>query len=148
MKKKSKLQKKIEDPTSRLWKNKADKAWRELVFRAYGGKCAVCGESIFVQAHHLVPREILLFRHCVNNGILLCPKHHKYNFLLSAHRNPVRFHLWLIANLPEKWKWLSETFDPAKGMDLGDGHPEVNYKDVYLALQKELDAIKEKELFG
>jgi hypothetical protein len=147
-KKKSRLQKKIEDPASRLWKNKADKAWRELVFRKQGGKCAICGSTEHINAHHMVPREVLLFRHNPQNGILLCPSHHKYSFLLSAHRNPVRFALWLMANQPERWKWLSETFDPAKGTDLGDGHPEVNYKDVYLSLQKELDVVKDEELFG
>jgi len=147
-KKKSKLQKKIDDPTSRLWKNKADRAWRDLVFTLQGGKCAICGCVEHVNAHHMVPREILSFRHRPENAILLCPSHHKYNFLLSAHRNPVRFALWLMANQPERWKWLSETFDPATGTDLGDGHPEVNYKDVYLALQKELDVVKDEELFG
>jgi hypothetical protein len=139
-KKKSKLQKKIENVSSRLWRNKADKVWKELIFIICGGKCIVCGSTEFIQAHHLIPREVLLFRHHTKNGICLCPSHHKYSFLLSPHKNPVRFLLWLKHNDPSRWEWLCRTFNPVDGIELGDGHPEVDFKKVYELLQKELAA--------
>ena len=121
---------------SRLWRNKCDKIWRELVFAQEGKKCAICGDTEFLNAHHLIPRELLVYRHDLRNSVLLCPIHHKYGFLLSAHRNPVRFMLWLMRTRPVTWKWLSETFDPAVGVNLGDGHPSVNYKETFEALSK------------
>ena len=130
VKKKSKLQKRIDDPYSRLWRNKADKLWKEMAFREGKGVCAICGSNRYIQVHHLVPRNILLYRHDIRNAITLCPSHHKYSFLLSAHKNPVRFILWIMENQPEKWEWLSSTFSPKNGIELGDGHPEVNYKEV------------------
>jgi len=126
----SKLAKRIANVGGKFWRNKADKLWKEIIFTKGGRCCAICGSRDYIQAHHLIPRNILLFRHYIKNGILLCPLHHRYSFLLSPHKNPIRFILWLQKNDPEKWKWLSETFNLQSGVDLGDGHPEVNYKEV------------------
>ena len=142
MKKKSKLQKKIDDPTSRLWRNKADKAWKELVFLKAEGKCAYCFEKEYVQAHHLIPREILQFRHKVTNGILLCCSHHKYSFLFSAHKNPVRFAIWLQENDPERWVWLRQAVREIP--EEGNFGEKPNYKEIYLSLQKALDELNPK----
>lgn len=136
-KKKSQLQKKIDDPFSRLWRNKADKTWKELVFLLGGSKCAICGSVEYIQAHHIIPRNILLSRHNAMNGILLCPSHHKYSFVFSAHKNPVRFILWLQEHQPERWAWLSKNFDP--NLELSTEKP--NYKGVYTFLLEEVSKI-------
>jgi len=105
-KKKSKLQKKIEDPNSRLWRNKADKLWKELVVKVYSGKCAICQSTEYCQAHHLIPREMTSHRHSTYNGILLCASHHKYSFELSPHKAPVEFFKWMLTHHKYKWEWL------------------------------------------
>jgi hypothetical protein len=105
-KKKSSLQKRREDPNSRLWRNKADYLWRKLVARTWDGKCAYCGTTEITQAHHLIPREMYSHRHIIENGILLCARHHKYSFEVSAHRGSIVFYRWLIAHHSDKWEWL------------------------------------------
>jgi hypothetical protein len=105
-KKKSKLQKKIDDLNSRLWRNKCDKIWKELVTKAYLGKCAICKSTDYCQAHHMIPRIMTSHRHIVENGILLCASHHKYSFELSPHKAPVEFFKWMIMHHPDKWDWL------------------------------------------
>ncbi len=140
LKPKSKLQKKLDDPSSRLWRNKADWAWRKLVFHYAQGKCIICGSTEFVQAHHMIPREILTSRHRLENGVMVCAKHHKYNYILSAHKNPVRFYLWLMRNQPERWRWLSTEFDPVNGIELPDGH-NINFKEIYTQLMERLNQV-------
>jgi len=105
-KRKSNLQKRIDNPNSRLWRNKADKLWRQLVLARWGGRCAVCGVMEHVQAHHLIPKEMHSHRHLVENGILLCALHHKYSFELSPHKSPIIFVRWLIVEYPAVWDWL------------------------------------------
>lgn len=104
--KKSKLQKRKDDHNSRLWRNKADRQWREAVVLLWGGKCAVCGCN-GGQAHHLIPRQMGSHRHEPLNGILLCSSHHKFSFELSPHKAPVAFFKWLIDNHPDAWEWVS-----------------------------------------
>lgn len=105
-KKKSKLQKKIDNPNSRLWRNKADKLWKIIVANHWEHKCAICGSVEYVQAHHLIPREIYSHRHVIQNGILLCCAHHKYSFDISPHKAPVAFFKWLIGNKADLYNWL------------------------------------------
>lgn len=134
-KKVSKLAKKLADPCSRLWRNKADNSWRKVVYASNKGKCVICGTVEHINAHHLVPREILKYRHNPDNGITLCPSHHKYGNILSPHRNPVRFFLWLQKHMPEKWAWLAKTFDPDTGVSLEGSNIPVNYKEAYYRLE-------------
>lgn len=124
--KKSKLQKKREDPNSRLWRNKADHEWAIYIHRT--GVCAICGATEHLQAHHLIPREIKHLRHCPDNGILLCIKHHKYYYQLSAHKNSLAFSIWLQEHLPEKWEWV------VGAMKIKPSEP--NYKEAYEALRR------------
>ena len=126
-KKKSKLQKKIDDVGSSFWRNKSDKLWKELVFRKWDSQCAICHEKNWVQAHHAIPCNMHSHRHIINNGICLCAKHHRFSFELSPHKAPIAFAKWMIKNHPELWNWLLEQ-EP--------NHLEVNYKEVYLSLEK------------
>jgi hypothetical protein len=105
-KKKSKLQKKIDDPNSKLWRNKADKLWKQLVSLHGEGKCAICGSKEWVQAHHLIPREMISHRHQVQNGVFLCASHHKYSFELSPHKAPIAFFKWIMKEDLGRWEWL------------------------------------------
>lgn len=106
-KKKSKLQKRKDNPDSTYWRNKADKLWKEFVAMSWDHECAVCGSKDYVQAHHLIPREMRSHRHAIANGILLCASHHKYSFEMSPHKAPVAFIMWLINSRPHIWDWVS-----------------------------------------
>ena len=121
-KKKSLLQKKIEDENSKLWRNKADKLWKLIVHLEYNNKCAICGSIEYVQAHHLIPREMLSHRHIIQNGVILCCSHHKYSFEISPHKAPVAFFKWLIEHDENKWKWLLEQ-KPSRDII-------ISYKDI------------------
>jgi len=133
VKKKSKLQKKLDDPNSRLWRNKADKFWKQLVSIQGGQKCAICSSTEWIQAHHLIPREMLSHRHVVRNGILLCASHHKYSFELSPHKAPVSFFGWMIKNDYERWIWLLEQAPTREHI--------ITYKAIALQLEEQITAI-------
>lgn len=141
-KKKSKLQKKLEDPTSRLWRNKADKAIRDLAYLKANGICAVCGSKDFINIHHICPRNILVYRHTIENMIALCPRDHKYSFIFSAHKNPIRFAMWLQEKDPARWSWLQKALDNLEEKS----KQQPNYKEIYLSLKKELDELKNKDV--
>lgn len=64
------------DPEYRKWVN--------AVKAKTGGRCAICGAIDGVVAHHIIPYSIDKDnRMNVNNGILLCAKHHKMAHLAS-----------------------------------------------------------------
>ena len=58
-------------------------------------KCVICNSNKLIHSHHILPREIKESRFDINNGITLCPKHHKFSLEISPHRNPLVFILWL-----------------------------------------------------
>ena len=130
-KKKSKLQKRIDDSNSRLWRNKADKLWKQLISLRGEGKCAICGSKEWVQAHHLIPREMISHRHCAQNGILLCASHHKYSFELSPHKAPVAFFKWIMKKDPGRWDWLLKQ-EPSRDNGCVDFKNTVTDLDIYL----------------
>ena len=78
----------------RLALKKQDKIWADSVKERDGWKCTFCNSVITPNAAHIIPREIKKFRHNIDNGITLCPKHHKFSFEFSAHQNPFAFLLW------------------------------------------------------
>ncbi len=103
---KSKRQKSKDNPTSGLWKRKADAAWGAYV-HARSNRCAVdVGCSGRLEAHHLISRAVRATRHEPENGIILCSWHHKHSPHLSPHGAPLQFAEWLRVNLPERWEWV------------------------------------------
>jgi 5-methylcytosine-specific restriction endonuclease McrA len=80
---------------------KALVAWSKQVRERDGNACVVCGKAAYLNAHHLIPRERFhQYELEIDNGIALCPSHHKYGSF-SAHRHPIWFALWLRQNRPE-----------------------------------------------
>ena len=80
---------------------KKDKEWANLV-KERDGDCVICGETKRLNAHHIIPRQIKKFRHNIDNGISLCPKHHRFSFEFSAHQNSYEFIKWMLKNRLEQ----------------------------------------------
>lgn len=52
--------------------------WRDDIFKRYLGKCALCGSTEDLEAHHIIPYSVDPEQgYNLENGILLCRKHHK-----------------------------------------------------------------------
>ena len=94
----------------RLLKKKKDKEWSIRVKKTYNNKCAFCLKNKYIQAHHIIPREIKDFRHNFLNGIALCPIHHKWG-QTSAHGNPLWFFMKLEKTQPYKLKVLKVKYE-------------------------------------
>lgn len=124
-KKLTKLAKAKAAPNSRYWRNKADAAWSRQVRKA--GRCAVCGTTKNLQAHHLISRWVPQLRHDIMNGVCLCPLHHKWGKQISAHQSPMGLAWTLMREMPDAWRWLMQTFqywDDVTAM-------EINYQKAY-----------------
>ena len=85
-------------------RKKADKEWSIKVKTRFNNKCAFCDAIKYIQAHHIIPREIKEFRHDPDNGIALCPGHHKWLVDFSAHRNPLGFFIMFEKKYPKEYK--------------------------------------------
>jgi len=98
----SKLQIKRDNPNSKLWKNKADKAWGAYQHH-FKRECLVCGNSHSkLDAHHLIGRARTMTRHDPLNGVILCSYHHTHSVECSPHAGPIGFSEFLRENYPEK----------------------------------------------
>jgi hypothetical protein len=134
-KKKSKLQRKKDNPNSSLWKRKADAAWRANLTLDGGVACALSGIPSAgpcagpLECHHIVSRRILHLRHNRKNGIVLCSYHHKWSPTCSPHGGPVGFFALLEVLRPN-------TMDYLKEMQCLSINPLMreSYKDAYLRL--------------
>ena len=85
-------------------RKKADKEWSIKVKTRFNNKCAFCDAIKYIQAHHIIPREIKEFRHDTDNGIALCTIHHKWGIKESAHRNPLGFFIMFEKKYPKEYK--------------------------------------------
>ena len=72
--------------------------WSKLVKERDDYKCAICEAEGLLHTHHIIPRQNKMYRFDVDNGITLCPRHHKYSFIISAHKNPLVFFMWFERN--------------------------------------------------
>jgi 5-methylcytosine-specific restriction endonuclease McrA len=74
------------------------KILREEIIQERGCRCEVCGKTGKVDLHHIISRKHAELRFEKRNLVLLCPLHHKFGSLESAHNNPIWFFSWLEAN--------------------------------------------------
>ncbi len=110
-KKKSSLQKRIEDPNSKYWRARADLAWGRYIHMIFNDRCAVNDGTCKGngEAHHLCGRTPVV-RHNVDLGILLCTLHHKYSRTCSPHGGPAGFFVWLSEAYPHKMKLCGDYY--------------------------------------
>jgi hypothetical protein len=100
---KKKVTKKKLASLARSAKRKALHEWSLAVRARDGNKCAVCGKTEYLNAHHLVPKERFPQHQLnVDNGISLCPSCHKYGSF-SFHRHPLWSAQWLEQNRPKQY---------------------------------------------
>ena len=81
--------------------------WSEAVRERDGHKCTYCGikrgtlndngKKTKCDAHHFLERNVKgsPLKFDIRNGITLCPKHHKFSGMFSAHKAPINFYEWV-----------------------------------------------------
>jgi hypothetical protein len=111
MPKEKKLTKKRIKQLERRFRRKKFKEWADNVKNRDKRKCIYCGAIKWLNAHHIIPREIEEFRWDLDNGVSLCPKHHKFSREFSAHKNSLAFILWLSRCRTLQYKRLVEKWD-------------------------------------
>ena len=72
-----------------------DEVWSLLVKERDGFKCVRCGETSYLNSHHIYGRRKQSTRWDVDNGITLCAGHHTFKTDFSAHVTPQIFSEWL-----------------------------------------------------
>jgi len=70
-----------------------DTYWKLAVKIKYNYKCVYCGETYYINAHHIFGRVNRSVRWDLDNGLCLCPLHHTLGSF-SAHQNP-EFTKWI-----------------------------------------------------
>jgi len=81
----------------------ADIKWSRRI-RERDGCCQICRKSDkMLNAHHLIPRQFIEWRHEMDNGITLCVHCHQFG-KFSAHKNPLWFANWMRIN--KKYEFL------------------------------------------
>jgi predicted restriction endonuclease len=87
------------------------KEWSLKARELDGNKCAICGKTENLNAHHILNKECKHYQKYqfdVNNAIILCVLHHKFDRRCSAHTNAIWFSEWLKENRPKQFEWCKE----------------------------------------
>jgi len=120
----------LKAPNSATWKKKADNLWGEIIRQV--GHCEVCGSTGQLNAHHIISRTRLRFRHDLSYGVCLCVRCHSFNADISPHQDMYgagNFQSWLSKQRSGQWRWfLRNCHDKRK--------PELTYKQSYEELKE------------
>lgn len=122
-------------------RNRLMRLWVEKVRILNGDRCAVCGRSYgdvdakgkqcFLNAHHIDSRHTNpRMRWDALNGILLCPKHHKFS-KNSAHKGSIWFITWLMKYRYDQYVYI---------MTNRDDEIDIESRDVLYSIEKRLKA--------
>jgi len=92
------------------------KLWGQQVHEEWKFKCPVCTSLKMVSpdkldAHHIIDKRYAPTRYSVLNGILLCPLHHRFSPIRSAHGNPIWFINWLTQEFPSRLSALEDIIE-------------------------------------
>jgi len=99
-------------PKKKRLKSFADELWALAVKRQWKGRCAVCGRTASLHAHHLIPRQHQATRYTLKNGICICAGCHLFSKDLSPHQNAAGWLEWLAQRHPCICKWYHENLRP------------------------------------
>ena len=117
-----------DNPNSRYWKGKADDLWGSYIRGV--GSCEVCGKTTALNAHHIISRTRLRFRHDRSNGVCLCVRCHVFDASISPHADSFggeKFLEWLKKERNGQWLWYEENKHDKRP-------PEMTYKESYESL--------------
>ena len=78
-----------------------DRVW-SLIIRSTG-RCAFCGKTSSLNAHHIFGRRNLSTRWDISNGVCLCAGCHTFSSTFSAHQTPMFFDDWIKDLRGERW---------------------------------------------
>ena len=87
-------------------KKELDSIWYELQHKIHR-RCLICNEG-GVELHHLIPKSHILTAWDMDNGVALCPKHHRTDNVISAHGRPAIFRDYLKEWEPELYTYITE----------------------------------------
>jgi hypothetical protein len=127
------------------WKKKADNMW-SLCIRLHHKQCEICGKRGRMtksgqqigglNAHHIIGRANLLWRHDLRNGLCLCTRCHMWSPDCSPHARSIigvtAFVDWMKDSKPKQWKW----YDDHK---LEHRTPKYTYEETFNYLQRMLN---------
>ena len=82
---------------------KCDTLWAEITKKRAGFRCEYCGETHYLNSHHIFSRSNKSTRWDLNNACVLCPAHHTFSSTFSAHKTSVEFVEWIKQKRGEKW---------------------------------------------
>ena len=103
------LAQKKKNPNSLYWKGKADDEWSKQI-RAVGC-CEICSRGGRLNAHHIINRTRLRYRHDLSNGVCLCVRCHSFDSDISPHADSYgneKFMAWLAESRPGQFQWYEE----------------------------------------
>ncbi len=125
------LKQKKANPNSKYWKKKADDEWSKQIRLV--GYCEVCAKTGKLDAHHIITRTRLRFRHDLSNGVCLCSGCHRFNAAISPHIDSFsaeNFIAWLKVSCPGVYKWYEGHKDDKR-------QPKKTYRQCYEELKGE-----------
>ena len=99
------------------YKYSADLLWGRIIKSK--GKCEVCGETKYLNPHHIIGRRVLILRHDLQNGVCLCSGCHIMR-TKSAHQDPLWFYEWVKEHYPERIEYLNKQKNVIKKMTVED----------------------------
>ena len=83
--------------------SRAMSLWGKLIHSIFRHRCAMCGSTYMLEAHHIAGRRSLAVRYAIKLGILLCQYCHK-EAPNAPHKHPTAFFKWLRRNYPERYE--------------------------------------------
>lgn len=87
-------------PAKGRLRDMADRLWSKAVISDWGNRCAMCMRQGGLNAHHLIPRQHMVKRYDLSNGICLCGPCHQFDIDRSPHQCAAGFILWLEEHHP------------------------------------------------
>lgn len=85
-----------------------DLTWSKAIHNKYNNRCACCGRTEYLNAHHIISRQHpnKTLRHDERNGILICSKCHLFSRTCSAHKQSFQFMIWLMFKYTDQFNYL------------------------------------------
>lgn len=81
---------------------KLSKLWSEIIRSK--GSCEHCGSRSYLNAHHHYGKRAQSVKWDLDNGVCLCPLHHTFSSVFSAHQTPAHFVKWINKQRGKKWE--------------------------------------------